>query len=444
MKLTVKKILEITKGQLISGEENLEIESFSKDTRTIKKGDCYVGIKGENFDGNRFWNDAKEKGACACLLDSFEGELKESVPFTIILVSDTIKAIQALAHYVRIESHAKVVAITGSAGKTSTKDMIASVLKEKYKVLKTPGNLNGQIGLPLNILSYKDEPVWVLEMGMNDFGQLKELSIIASPDVAVITNIGTAHIGILGSRENILKAKLEILEGMNDTGTLILNGDNDLLKTVKTNLKQITFGLETTNDFVATDIKMTSENTICKIENHEIKIPVMGEVFVYNALAAYTVGKLFSLTPEEIKQGIESFQMSNNRMNTIKTTKYTIINDTYNANPDSMKSAIKTLATLKGRKVAILGDMLELGEKEIEYHQEIGEFCNGKIDVLIAIGSLSKNIFDKFTKEKYYFKTNEEAEKNLNNILKEDDTILIKASHSMKLEEIVTYLQKNS
>ena len=235
-----------------------------------------------------------------------------------------------------------------------------------------------------------------------------------------------------------------LLEGMNDTGTLILNGDNDLLKTVKTNLKQITFGLETTNDFVATDIKMTSENTICKIENHEIKIPVMGEVFVYNALAAYTVGKLFSLTPEEIKQGIESFQMSNNRMNTIKTTKYTIINDTYNANPDSMKSAIKTLATLKGRKVAILGDMLELGEKEIEYHQEIGEFCNGKIDVLIAIGSLSKNIFDKFTKEKYYFKTNEEAEKNLNNILKEDDTILIKASHSMKLEEIVTYLQKNS
>ena len=443
MKLTVKKILEITKGQLITGDENLEIESYSKDTRTIKKNDCYIGIKGETFDGNLFWKDAKEKGACACLLDSFEGKIEEKDPFTIILVSDTIAAIQALAHYVRIESHAKVVAITGSAGKTSTKDMIASVLKEKYKILKTPGNLNGQIGLPLNILAYKDEPVWVLEMGMNDFGQLKELSSIASPDVAVITNIGTAHIGILGSRENILKAKLEILEGMNDKGVLVLNGDNDLLKTVKTDLKQVTFGLESSNDIVATDIKMDGEKTICKIENNEIEIPVMGEVFVYNALAAYAVGKLFSLTPEEIKNGIASFQMSNNRMNTIKTAKFTIINDTYNANPDSVKSAIKTLGTFKNRKVAILGDMLELGENEIKYHQEIGEFCNEKIDVLITIGVLSKNMFDKFTKEKYYFKTNEEAETKLKDILKQDDVILVKASHSMKLDTIVNFLKEN-
>lgn len=443
MKLTVKKILEITKGQLITGDENLEIESYSKDTRTIKKNDCYIGIKGETFDGNLFWEDAKEKGACACLLDSFEGKIEEKDLFTIILVSDTIAAIQALAHYVRIESHAKVVAITGSAGKTSTKDMIASVLEEKYKILKTPGNLNGQIGLPLNILAYKDEPVWVLEMGMNDFGQLKELSSIASPDVAVITNIGTAHIGILGSRENILKAKLEILKGMNDRGILVLNGDNDLLKTVKTDLKQVTFGLESGNDIVATDIKMVGEKTICKIENNEIEIPVMGEVFVYNALAAYAVGKLFSLTPEEIKNGIASFQMSNNRMNTIKTAKFTIINDTYNANPDSVKSAIKTLGTFKNRKVAILGDMLELGENEIKYHQEIGEFCNEKIDVLITIGVLSKNMFDKFTKEKYFFKTNEEAETKLKDILKQDDVILVKASHSMKLDTIVNFLKEN-
>ncbi len=443
MKLTVKKILEITKGQLITGDENLEIESYSKDTRTIKKNDCYIGIKGETFDGNLFWEDAKEKGACACLLDSFEGKIEEKDSFTIILVSDTIAAIQALAHYVRIESHAKVVAITGSAGKTSTKDMIASVLEEKYKILKTPGNLNGQIGLPLNILAYKDEPVWVLEMGMNDFGQLKELSSIASPDVAVITNIGTAHIGILGSRENILKAKLEILEGMNDKGVLVLNGDNDLLKTVKTDLKQVTFGLESGNDIVATDITMDGEKTICKIENNEIEIPVMGEVFVYNALAAYAVGKLFSLTPEEIKNGIASFQMSNNRMNTIKTAKFTIINDTYNANPDSVKSAIKTLGTFKNRKVAILGDMLELGENEKKYHQEIGEFCNEKIDVLITIGVLSKNMFDKFTKEKYYFKTNEEAETKLKDILKQDDVILVKASHSMKLDTIVNFLKEN-
>ena len=230
---------------------------------------------------------------------------------------------------------------------------------------------------------------------------------------------------------------------MNDKGVLVLNGDNDLLKTVKTDLKQVTFGLESSNDIVATDIKMDGEKTICKIENNEIEIPVMGEVFVYNALAAYAVGKLFSLTPEEIKNGIASFQMSNNRMNTIKTAKFTIINDTYNANPDSVKSAIKTLGTFKNRKVAILGDMLELGENEKKYHQEIGEFCNEKIDVLITIGVLSKNMFDKFTKEKYFFKTNEEAETKLKDILKQDDVILVKASHSMKLDTIVNFLKEN-
>ncbi|MBR1679268.1 MAG: UDP-N-acetylmuramoyl-tripeptide--D-alanyl-D-alanine ligase, partial [Bacilli bacterium] len=210
MKLTIKEILKITQGKLLCGDENKQIKTYSKDTRTIQKGDCYVGIKGETFDGNHYYEEAKKSGASACILEHFEGTIQDNETFPIIHVEDSIKAIQRIAAYTREHLNIKVVAVTGSAGKTSTKDAIASVLSKKYKVLKTPGNLNGQIGLPFNILQYQDEEVLVLEMGMNEKGQIDTLSKIAKPDIAVITNVGTAHIGILGSRENILSAKLEI------------------------------------------------------------------------------------------------------------------------------------------------------------------------------------------------------------------------------------------
>ena len=437
MKLTIKEITKACNGKFIGDDDTLEVTSYSKDTRTIKKGDCYVAIKGETFDGNDFLDKARDLGA-SCAIAS---KVVDNLP--TILVDDTILAIQKLATYVRDKSNAFVIGITGSAGKTSTKDMIASVLSEKYKVLKTPGNLNGQIGLPLNILMYQDEPVWVLEMGMNNFGELDKLSHIAKPNVAVITNIGTAHIGILGSRENILKAKLEILNGMDADGTLILNGDNDLLKTVKDKRNIVTFGLDNNNTFVAKNIKTSLENTTFTCNGEEYKVLVPGEVFIYNALASISVGKRLGLTSEEIKRGLEKFTMSGNRMKKTIVKDYTLLNDTYNANPDSVKSVLKTIASYEGRKVAVLGDMLELGEYEKELHENVGEYLNGKVDVLVTVGTLSKYMDDRFKGEKYHFSSVDEAKEEIKSILKPKDLVLFKASHSINLDKLVDFLTNN-
>lgn len=437
MKLTIKEIIKACNGKFIGDDDTLEVTSYSKDTRTIKKGDCYVAIKGETFDGNDFLDKARDLGA-SCAIAS---KVVDNLP--TILVDDTILAIQKLATYVRDKSNAFVIGITGSAGKTSTKDMIASVLSEKYKVLKTPGNLNGQIGLPLNILMYQDEPVWVLEMGMNNFGELDKLSHIAKPNVAVITNIGTAHIGILGSRENILKAKLEILNGMDADGTLILNGDNDLLKTVKDKRNIVTFGLDDNNTFVAKNIKTSLENTTFTCNGEEYKVLVPGEVFIYNALASISVGKRLGLTSEEIKRGLEKFTMSGNRMKKTIVKDYTLLNDTYNANPDSVKSVLKTIASYEGRKVAVLGDMLELGEYEKELHENVGEYLNGKVDVLVTVGTLSKYMEDRFKGEKYHFSSVDEAKEEIKSILKPKDLVLFKASHSINLDKLVDFLTNN-
>lgn len=442
MKLTIKEILKITQGKLLCGDENKEIKTYSKDTRTIQKGDCYVGIKGETFDGNHYYEEAKKSGASACILEHFEGTIQDNETFPIILVEDSIKAIQRIAAYTREHLNIKVVAVTGSAGKTSTKDAIASVLSKKYKVLKTPGNLNGQIGLPFNILQYQDEEVLVLEMGMNERGQIDTLSKIAKPDIAVITNVGTAHIGILGSRENILSAKLEILNGMSPTGVLIYNGDNDMLKTIgELPQKKITFGLEETNDYRATNISLKNGVTTFQEQDNTYQIPVLGEVFVYNALASIAVARELGLSTEEIQEGLKNLEMTKDRMQLIHTSKYTILNDTYNANQEAMKSAIDTLSTFEGRKVAILGDMLELGEYEKEIHEQIGEYLNGKVDLLITIGEISKHINKKCNQENVHFTTKEEAMEELPNRLKEKDTILVKASHGLKLGEIVNFLQ---
>lgn len=436
MKLTIKEITKACNGKFIGNDDTLEIISYSKDTRTIKKGDCYVAIKGETFDGNDFLDKARDLGA-SCAIAS---KVVDNLP--TILVDDTILAIQKLATYVRDKSNAFVIGITGSAGKTSTKDMIASVLSEKYKVLKTPGNLNGQIGLPLTILAYQDEPVWVLEMGMNTFGELDRLSHIAKPNVAVITNIGTAHIGILGSRENILKAKLEISNGMDEDGTLIINGDNDLLKTVMDKKNILRFSIDETSSYQASNIKSDESSSTFTLNGSTFKVPVPGEVFIYNALASIAVGELLDLSLEQIKSGIENFSMSGNRMKKIVTDKYTIINDTYNANPDSMKSIIKTLENFKTRRVAILGDMLELGSYEKILHESVGEYLNGKVDVLVTVGSLSKYIYDKFNGVKYHFENLEQAYAHVKNILKPGDTIVLKASHSVELDKLLDVIEK--
>ena len=441
MKLTIKKILEITGGKLICGNENEIIEKYSKDTRTINQGECYVGIKGENFDGNKFYKDAFKLGAKACILDTF-GSTDEEMG-NIIFVENSVKAVQDIASYLVNNIDAKIVAITGSAGKTGTKDMIYSVLSKKYKVLKSPGNYNNDIGLPFALLSYINEDIIVLEMGMNGFGQIDKLSKIAKPDIAVITNIGTAHIGLLGSRENILKAKLEILNGMNSEGILVINNDNDLLSTISgIEQKIVRFGINKESDYNASNIVMKNGKTFFEINGKEYNVPVLGNVFAYNALCAYTLGKLFDLSDEEIKEGLECVILTGNRMQIVEEENYTIINDTYNANKEAMMSALDTITTFDRRKVAILGDMLELGEFEEDIHREVGKYCNGKVDVLITIGNLSKYINEEFNGTKYHFDTKQDAMNDLNDIIKKDDVILVKASQGMKLIEIVDFLRK--
>lgn len=441
MKLTIKKILEITGGKLICGNEEEVIEKYSKDTRTINQGECYVGIKGDNFDGNKFYKDAFKLGAKACILDTF-GATDEEMG-TIVYVEDSVTALQQIASYLIDNVDAKVVAITGSAGKTSTKDMIYSVLSKKYKVLKSQGNYNNEIGLPFALLNYINEDIIVCEMGMNGFGQIDKLSHIAKPDVAVITNVGTAHIGMLGSRENILKAKLEILNGMDKDGTLVINNDNDLLSTVK-GIDQaiIKFGIDSKSDYNASNIVLKNGKTFFDINGKTYNVPVLGKVNAYNALAAYTIGRLFDVSEEDIKDGLENVILTGNRMQIIEQEDYTIINDTYNANKEAMMSAFDTLNTFEARKVAILGDMLELGEFEEDIHREVGKYANGKIDVLITIGNLSRFINDEFNGTKYHYDNKQDAMDNIKDIIKDGDVILVKASQGMKLLEIVDFLRK--
>ena len=441
MKLTIKKILEITNGKLISGNEDEVIEKYSKDTRTINQGECYVGIMGENFDGNKFYKDAFKLGAVACILDHFSASSEEMG--NIILVEDSVKAVQSIASYLVDNIDAKVVAVTGSAGKTGTKDMIYSVLSKKYKVLKSPGNYNNAIGLPFALLNYINEDIIVLEMGMNGLGEIDTLSKIAKPDIAVITNIGTAHIGLLGSRENILKAKLEILNGMNKDGVLVINNDNDLLNTINgIEQKIVRFGIDNKSDYNASNIYTKNGSTFFSIDNKEYSVPVLGKVFAYNALCAYAVGKQFDLSDEEIKEGLESVILTGNRMQIIEENEHTIINDTYNANKEAVMSSLDTLTTFENKKVAILGDMLELGEYEEEIHREIGRYANGKVDMLITIGNLSKYIYEEFSGTKYHFDNKVDAMDKIKDLINKDDVILVKASQGMKLIEIVDYLRK--
>ena len=456
MKLTVKEIAEICDGSLLCGDENLVIDSYSKDTRTLKKGDCYVGITGENFDGNKFWEKALEKGAKACILDSFEGKLDDDSKYTILLVKNSVEALQKLATYVREQLNIPVVAVTGSVGKTSTKDFISAVLEQKYKVLKSPGNLNGQIGLPLNILSYQDEEVMVLEMGMNDFGQISTLSRIAKPTIAVITNVGTAHIGILGSRENILAAKLEILDGMEKGTPLIINTDNDLLANIPgENHPLITCGILSEAMYKGRDIQVLDNKTLYQVEyqnqNYPIELPLIGEVFALNSLLAIAVGDLLRLSKEEIQKGLANINTSDNHMRilTLKN-RVTIIDDCYNSNLEALKSALKTLINFTGKRhIAVLGDILELDSFSKDIHLEIGSLEEIKqLDFLILTGKDAKYIQEgalnnNVKQEKIlYFTNQEDLLKELKKLIKKDDVVLVKASNGMHFKNIVSSLEE--
>ena len=451
--MKIKEILNVTRGKMLFGNEELEVENFSKDTRTIQKGDIYIGIKGEKFDGSNFWNQALDVGATAVLISNIQISKEEKEKYkdkTIIQVEDTLEALYEIAKYKRSLYNIPVIAVTGSVGKTSTKDIIASVVSQKYKTLKTEGNNNNNIGLPLTILKLKDHEALVVEMGMNHFGEISLLTNIAKPTLAVITNIGTSHIGNLGSRENILKAKLEILEGMK-IPRVIINNDNDLLhKWYEENKEKIeihTYGINNSSDIIAEKIELGEEKSkfVAKTSSEKVNIdvPVGGEHFVYNALCGFMVGKILGLSSKEIQNGILKFELTKKRMD-IRVLKNgaTLINDSYNASYESMKASLKYLSSRTDfRKIAVLGDMLELGDFSKELHEKVGEeVANDNIDVLICRGEFAKNIISKANENKktqcILLQNNEEILSKLQEILKEGDGVLIKASNGMKFYEI--------
>ncbi len=457
MNLKIKDIIKCTNGILITGNEDYECQNFSRDTREIKKGDTFVAIKGATFNGNIFWRDALENGADTIIIDEnnlTEEDIEKFKNKNIILVEDTKKALIKIATEKRnLYKDLIVVGVTGSVGKTSTKDIIANVLKQKYKTLKTQGNMNNNIGLPFTILNLKDHEACVIEMGMNHLGEIRELTKIARPTLSVITNIGTSHIGNLGSRENILKAKLEILEGM-ENQKIVINNDNDLLNKWSSSINNIeihTFGIENQSECFAENIQKAENNTkvIAKINNEKINldIPVGGDVFILNALCATIVGKLLNLTNEEIQKGIATVELSKKRMEIIKIkNNITIINDSYNASFDSMKAALVYLSEeiQAKRKIAVLGDMFELGNFSEELHRKVGyEVAKNKIDFLFAIGDNSKFIVEEAIKNgikkenTFYFEDKNELIEKIKNTMEEGDTILFKASNGMKLFEIV-------
>ena len=455
-KFTVESILDVTGGTLVYGDPNTVCENFCKNTKEIVKDDVYIGIKGEKFDGSKFFQEAFENGAEGAIINKVDGlDLKHIEGKFLIQVDDTIDAIGKLAQYKREQYNIPVIAVTGSVGKTSTKDIIYSVVAQKYKTLKTQGNMNNHIGLPMTILGLKDHEALVVEMGMNHFGEISKLTNIAKPTIAVITNVGTAHIGNLGSRENILKAKLEILEGLSKDGHLVINNDNDLLNKWQANNKEynvVTFGIENDSKYVAKDIEYTENGSTYKLikegkEIDKISVPVGGEAFVYNSLAGISVGELLDIPIQKIKQGIEKFELSKMRLDVEKTEQgYTIINDCYNANYDSMKSAIEFLKNIEGkRKIAVLGDMLELGEFSEKLHEDVGKVvAQNNINILITVGKeatkIAETAKENGVEHVYSFDNNKDAIEKVKKILAVDDVALIKASNSMNFKEIVSAL----
>lgn len=440
--MKVYEIVEATRGILVSGNKADEINFFSQDSRQMTNGGMYIPLKGERFDGHNFIESAFQTGAQAIISEknvNYEDKI-------VIKVKDTHQALKDMASYLRNHRPVKVVGVTGSVGKTSTRDMVYSVVKQKYKTLKTEGNYNNEIGLPLTILRYHDEEVLVLEMGMNHLQEMSRLSMIARPDIACITNVGTAHIGELGSRENILKAKLEIINGMKEGSTLIINQDNDMLQTVELpHLNVVRVGKGKEASIQASHIVLEETKSSFEVEyqgkKEIIEVPVQGEHNISNALIAIAVGIELNISLEDIKKGIQEFKLTKNRMDILEKNHKTVIDGTYNASVDSMKSSIDVLANYKKRKVAILADMLELGDYSQQLHEEVGSYVASKgIDILVCVGKEAKYIYQKAResmKDVYYFESNQEVIARLDELLKEDDVILVKGSHSMNLKEVV-------
>lgn len=430
-----------------------EIDGVAIDSRKISPGYLFIPIKGARVDGHDFIPHVMNAGALCTLSEQNLNPAKS--PY--ILVPSCEQALKDLAAYYRNTLDIKIIGITGSVGKTSTKEMIASILSQKYHVLKTEGNYNNEIGLPLTIFSIREEhEIAILEMGIDHFGEMSRLAAIAKPDIAVITNIGYAHVENLKDRSGILKAKTEMFDHLNPNPYILLNGDDDMLTTVKEvhNQKPAFFGLSEHCDIYADHLESIGlMGTACTIHFQNIHLPVTvpipGRHMVLNALAGAYIGQLLEVSQAQIKSGIETLKAISGRTNIIKTDHLTIIDDCYNANPASLNASLDVLSSAKGGKSAVIGDMFELGDKEEELHYQCGEYAaQAGIDLLCCVGELAYQMYlgaqnhGNPNLKLYYFKTKQEFLSQISELFHRDDTILVKASNGMKFTEIVEALKK--
>lgn len=431
------------------------IAGVSIDTRTLEKGNLFIPLRGERHDGHQFVPAAFERGAAATLWQEDVPGIPEDQP--VLVVKDTLQALQELARLYRQELDLKVCAVTGSNGKTTTKDILAGLLSLKFKVQKTRGNFNNHIGLPLTILGLaKDTEVAVLEMGMNHFGEIDFLSRLARPDAVIITNIGDAHLQELGSREGICQAKMEILNGLKEGGLFVYLGDeplieNELAKRELT-FSTRTFGRGTDNDLYPLEIKINASGSSFRVNQAEetFHLPIMGEYNVLNALAAMLVAREWGVPFARMNEAFAQIKLSEMRMELRPGLKGSVIlNDAYNASPTSMKAVLDLVSSLKGytKKIVVLGDMLELGPQEKEFHREIGAYIDPeKIYQVYTYGPLGAYIAEAAAKKlgaerTFAFDDKAELVAKLKENLDANTLVLVKASRGMKMEEIVAAIE---
>ncbi|MCI9475145.1 MAG: UDP-N-acetylmuramoyl-tripeptide--D-alanyl-D-alanine ligase [Emergencia sp.] len=453
--ITLGEIEKATDGKIISGQSKEEIFAVCTDSRTAKAGDLFVPIVGEVHDAHKFIPQVKEKG-CTAVLTAREDAVPEGI--SAVLVSDTTKALQRLAAWYLERLQLKTVAVTGSVGKTSTRDMVHAILKQKYCTGATVGNFNNDIGVPLTIFSFDDTmEAAVLEIGMDHFGEIHRLVDIIRPDIGIITNVGISHIENLGSREGIFSAKMEITDYFGKENTLVVNSSCDMLQkaefrgdydVIKVSLEedQGDYTVKDIEDFGTEGIAFT---LAAEGQTYRISLQVPGAHNALNASLAVAACRKLGVSIEEAARGLVAMELTGKRLSIREAGGIKVIDDTYNAAPDSMKSALNTLVSAKGnRKIAILGGMNELGENSAVYHQEIGAYAAEKnIDLLIAVGekagdiALGANHAGMDTKV-YFYNTKNQFYEEAMGLFKPGDTVLVKGSRAMGMEEIVDKILK--
>ena len=446
-KFTLREIAAACSGKYIGDEALLDtaITSVERDSREIKGGSLFLAIKGGRVDGHDFIEKCFDSGAVCAICEA----VPETPSKPCILVPSTLDAVKKIGRAYREKFDIPIVGVSGSVGKTSTKEMLYAVLSQKYRTHKTQGNLNNELGVPLTLLQMpEDAQAAVIEMGISGFGEMTRLAEMAQPTVCVLTIIGCCHLENLGDRDGVLRAKTEMFIHARDGAAFILNGDDDKLSTVESvqGRRPIFFGLDRKNDCFAENIKNNGEGGVsCTLcfdgKRLDVTIPAIGSYMVSNALAAVAVGRLLGLSDEQLKNGVEAYKTVGSRANVINANGIRIIDDCYNANPTSVKASLDTLMNFGGRKVAVLGDMKELGSNELSLHFDTGAYAKEiGVDSVIAVGPLAKELARGADGE--WFESIDALKEKLGSLVKEGDTVLVKASHSMQFEKIVEFLKK--